>query len=267
MKKIIIAALVDFLLFACGGGKGNIAKVDGIEMDSVRADSTLALDETQNSPKCKISISMQYVKGKNADKINNSIIKSGLLIPEYFSLSNEKLTMKQAVDSFINTYIRDYKTEYGKMYHDDKSHPNDYNYEYSVKTKSQSKAKDILTYIANIYTSGDGAHGINQTIVKNFNVNSGKILSLSDLFRDGYEQDLKDIIVEKMAKKFGVKDLDGLASEKSIFVDKNVYVPNNFIPTDDKITFIYCSDEIAPHSIGEIRIDIDKSDIKRLLKK
>jgi hypothetical protein len=262
-----MAAMTALLIMGCGGKKSSTAKIKGIEMDSVKADSVLALEENPNSPTCKISISMQYVKGDNANKINNAIIRSGLLIPEYFSLSDEKMTMKQAVDSFISTYMRDYKTEYGKLYREDKGHPEAFNCEYSVRTCSQSKVKNVLTYIAEVYTFGGGAHGISQTIVKNFDVKSGRLLSLNDFFRDGYEEDLKDIITEKIAKKFGVKDLDALASEKSIFADKHVYVPNNFIPADDKITFIYCSDEIAPHSFGEIRIDIDKSDIKRLLKK
>ena len=73
------------------------------------------------------------------------------------------------------------------------------------------------------------------------------------------------MLVAKMAKDFKVKDLEGL-QEKSIFVDGQTYLSDNFIYGDDEITFIYCEDEIAPHEIGEIRVDLDIDDLKRLMK-
>ena len=68
-----------------------------------------------------------------------------------------------------------------------------------------------------------------------------------------------------MADDFDVNDLEGL-QEKGVFVDGQVYVSDNFIYGDDDITFIYCEDEIAPHSIGEVRVKIDIDDLKRLMR-
>lgn len=266
MKKTMYA-ICAALLLSCGAKEGKTTDAEMFEIDSVKVDSTLSLAADSAAPKCEVSIMMQYMKGKNADSINNGILRSGLLIPECFTLSDEKMSMKEAVDSFVNAYLADYKQMYGKLYAEDKEHSESLNCQYNVRAKAQFNVNGVLTYVAEIYNYGGGAHGISQTIVKNFDTESGKLLSVADFFRPGYEQDLKDLVIKKLLKKFEAKDIDELADEKYVFADHNVYVPDNFIPTDDGFTFIYCSDEIAPHYIGEIRIDVKKSEVERLLPK
>ena len=104
------------------------------------------------------------------------------------------------------------------------------------------------------------------TIVKNINAETGKILKLSDVFVPGYEQGLEDLIVEKLCKQYEVKDLKGL-QEKGLFVGIDPYVTENFILDDGEITFIYCDSEIAPHAMGEIKVELDEKDMKHILAK
>ena len=89
------------------------------------------------------------------------------------------------------------------------------------------------------------------------------MLTLEDVFISDVA--IKDMIVEKLIKQFDVDSFDQL-KEKYIFADGQVYVPDNFILEDDKVTFIYCEDEIAPHEIGEIRVEFDKSDLKSYMR-
>ena len=123
----------------------------------------------------------------------------------------------------------------------------------------------MLNYIARIYLFGGGEHGITQTIVKNFDVKTGHLYTLDDVFVSGYEIFVKEKIIDKLAGKYDVKSLDELR-EKYIFADGNVYVPDNFILDDDLLTFIYCEDEIAPHDFGEIRVEFDKGELKKYLR-
>ncbi|MCH4147480.1 MAG: RsiV family protein [Prevotella sp.] len=265
MRKMIYTALAVLLFFGCGHKGNETAKMNGIEFDSVVVDSTCSLTEAKAAPTCKISLSIQYAKGNNAQKINDTLLRCGILTPDYLSLPSRNIAMKEAVDSFVNKYISDYKRDYGQLYREDHEHGASYNCIYKVKTHTEDGGDDILNYIASISTYGGGAHGIDQTLVKNFNIKTGHLITLSDIFINGYEQELKDIIIKKMAKKFNVKDLEGL-KKKFIFADNNVYISENFILKEDSITFIYCEDEIAPHALGEIRIDIDKSEIEKLCK-
>ena len=264
-SKSIVLLFVSAILSACGGGNGQTAKFSGMEFDSIVVDSTVALSHSKGSPTCHVSLSVQFAKGEKAELINDTLLRSGILTPDYLSLGNEKLTVKQAVDSFMNRFVYDYLHDYGDLYRADTKHASSYNCSYIVKTRTCNGAKNILNYIATIQTYAGGAHEIKQTIARNFDVKIGQMLQLDDLFITGADSQLEDIIVAEMADDFDVNDLEGL-QEKGVFVDGQVYVPDNFIYGDDDITFIYCEDEIAPHSIGEIRVKIDIDDLKRLMR-
>jgi hypothetical protein len=262
MKKISLAVIAMMTICACGSKGEKTANLDGLTMDSIVKDTIVALTNDKNSPKCEIKLSLQYAKGENAEKINNALLRSGILMPDYLGLGNEKLDIKLAVDSFIGRYIDDYKNEYAKLYRIDKDFASSYNNVYNVKTSTESNEENVLTYIAECYTFGGGAHGISQTLVKNFNTKTGQMLTLEDYFVNGYKTRLTEIITEKLKEKFKTDDLESVG----VFYGTKAYVPDNFIPYSDKITFIYCQDEIAAHAVGEIRIDIDKDEIKQLLK-
>ncbi len=266
-KSIIIFATLLFMsLCSCSSGsKQTAARVDGIEIDSIVRDSIVALTSDADAPKCEVRLSIQYVKGKNAAKINHAILNAGLLAPDYLFIGDKAIGIKQTVDSFIVKYFSDYKKDYAVLYRADRQHRELYNCYYKLRTSTISEREGVLTYIAHISNYGGGAHESRQTIAKNIDVNTGRILSLDDMFIHGYKDKLMNLIVKKLCERFGVEDLDGL-STKMIFADGNAYIPDNFIIGKDKLTFIYCEDEIAPHEIGEIRVDIDNDDLGKLLK-
>lgn len=252
-------------IVGCGNKGGQTAKMDGIEFDSVVVDTSLALVDGPNAPSCRVNLSLQYIKGGKAQMINDTLIRSGLLMPDYLSLSHERIDFKAAVDSFVSRYLTDYKREYGPLYREDKEHGASYNCSYTVKTQTQSAGDDILNYIAGISTYGGGAYPVNQTLVLNFNMKTGHLIRLQDLFVPGYQETLKDLIAEQMMKKFKSEDMDEL-KKQAIFADGNIYVPENFMIGEDDITFIYCEDEVAPHAVGEIRLTFSKNDLRKILK-
>jgi len=271
MRKIALFAfpicLAASIISSCGGksGETNVLS-DSITFDSVKVDSIVSLSEDTAGPRCHVSLCITYAKGKNAEYINDSIIRSGILSPDYFSITSQKISIQQAADSFLTRYLSDYKRDYGELYRADKAHSASYNCEYIVKTRVEQESDKYLTYIADIYNYGGGAHGISVVITKNIDVKTGKIVSLKDIFVPGYEQKLNELIVKELCEKFEAKDLKEL-NEKAVFLGMDVYAPDNFIIGKKNITFIYSPDEIAYHAAGEIRVTISNSDIEDLLKK
>lgn len=271
MRRLIISLCFVFsvlsIICSCGGtSSSNKSGTDSIMFDSIKMDSTVFLTEDTAGPRCHISLCLTYAKGKNAEYINDSIIRSGVLCPDYFSITPQKISVPEAADSFMTRYLNDYKVDYGSLYKADKTHGSSYNCEYIVKTYVSQEAEDYYTYIANIYSYGGGAHGSSVIITKNIDKKSGKIVSLKDLFVPGYEIELNDLIVKNLCKTYNVKNLNEL-NEKSIFMGIDVYPSDNFIINDDGITFIYSPDEIAYHAAGEIRVDISNSELENIFKK
>ena len=134
-----------------------------------------------------------------------------------------------------------------------------------MKTFTRNGAENIVVYTAKIYTFGGGAHGINQTLVRNIDVTTGKVLQLQDVLVPGYEPTLKELLLKKVGERFNADGLDEL-NKKDVFADGHVYVPDNFAIDDDSFTFIYCEDEIAPHAVGEISVTLSRSELSRILK-
>lgn len=264
MRDIVWAFLCGMLLCACGGDKAT-AHFDGVEFDSIVVDSVVSLGKSNDAPKCEVKLSIQYAKGEYAQQLNDTLLRSGILVPDYFSMSNGKLDVKQVVDSFVCKYLSDYVRDYGKLYQEDTEHGASYNCQYFVRTETHDGGNNVLNYIARIYLFGGGEHGITQTIVKNFDVKTGHLYTLDDVFVSGYEAFVKEKIIDRLAEKYDVKSLDELR-EKYIFADGNAYIPDNFILDEEGLTFIYCEDEIAPHDLGEIRVEFDKGELKKYMR-
>jgi hypothetical protein len=112
---------------------------------------------------------------------------------------------------------------------------------------------------------GGGEHSVTSTIAKNIEVNTGKVITAADVFAEGFEQPLADLIVKKLCKLQDVKTLKEL-QEKGFFVDIEPYASDNFILGDGEITFIYVDSEIAPHEAGEIRVTLNDDELESVVK-
>lgn len=270
MKKLLYTSMMSIMMIgiiACGGKdtNGNEEEAE-LAFEKIVRDTTIRLSNDASSPQAEIHLNILYATGKNAATVNDTLLRSGILTPDYLSASGSKMDAVQAVDSFIIKYAADYKQDFGRLYAMDKEHSTSYNIQYSCNTKAENGKKDVINYIAEVYSYAGGAHGVNMTIVKNINMETGKILKLSDVFVPGYDQTLKDMIVEKLCKQYDANDLKGL-QEKGLFMDMDPYVPENFILDDGEITFIYCDTEIAPHAMGEIKVELDEKNLKQILAK
>lgn len=258
--------ITTFFLCSCGG-KGTSGTEEDKVMDfsEYKKDTVISLTNSATSPKAEIQLRVHYATGKNSQAVNKALFKSGILTPDYISTDTVVREAKEALALYMQKYAVDYKKEYGDLFRRDPNHPNAYNVQYSCETNVKKGRKDVFNYLAEIYYFGGGAHGINSTIAKNIDMENGKILLLDDVFVPGYYEMLKEKVVEALCEKYKVKDVDGL-HEKSLFINMEPYVTENFILGKNSITFIYTDSEIAPHAEGQIEAEIDYSDLDSVLK-
>ena len=265
MRNLVIAFSVIIFMFACSNTNHYLAKMEGLEIDSIVADSTLYLTNDSNSPKAEIKINMQYLRGKNANIINQQLIQSGILSSELFLQHDGSKKIKSSVDTFIKNYFQEYRDYNGPLFREDKQNGSFYNCFFRLSTKAQISDKQVLTYILKITKTEDGKHESNQKQVIHFNTTSGKIITLKDIFIEGSETSILDAIIAKLMKEFKTKDLTELRS-KGIFGDIQPYIPDNYIFYNGNITFIFEEDQIAPHHFGEINVELKHDEIEKYLK-
>lgn len=98
------------------------------------------------------------------------------------------------------------------------------------------------------------AHGIHSNSYVNYSVVDKKIISLTDIFKPGYEKTLTQMLREK------------LSDNKNLLVPTDeVQIPHQFRITSDGIDFVYGIYEIAPYSSGEIVVNLYAYELQDLL--
>ncbi len=254
------------MICSCGGSRqGSKKSADSLTFDSIVVDTTASLTEEADSPVCEVKIAFAFAKGAGADAINQAIVKSGILVPDYLTGMEGNKDMQAVVDTFVNRLIADYIETNKPLYQADRD-AHSLSSVYTVSGKITDGPDGVKVYTAEVYQFAGGAHGQFQTIVNNIDTRKGKVIALKDLFVPGGEVKMKELIVERMMKAERVKTFKEL-QDKGYFMDMEAYIPDNFILGDKEITFLYNADEIAPHALGPVHVTFPYSELDNIMKK
>jgi len=238
----------------------------GIHFDTLQTDTTALLcdSDTSCTAHCKLHINLIFLQGKEYEQVNDSLLRSGLLSPEYLSLSGYKMTPEAAVDSFIKRYINDYREFYSAVYTEE-TNDTSATLSYSIDSEIKDGRSGITNYIAHV-RSDLGAGSTEYTQVFNIDINNNRVLRLENVFLDGYEQELGRIIAERLCKQMKVESLSALRSA-GYFVQCEPYATANFERSDDAMRFIYVKGEIADREKGETTVSVPYSAVRRMMRK
>ena len=90
-------------------------------------------------------------------------------------------------------------------------------------------------------------------------------MTLNDIFVEGTENQLNNILLSALKEKTGLETLEAL-KEKGYLNAVDIYAPENFIIGDETITFIYNPSEIAPYEMGPTELIVPYSPMEEILK-
>jgi len=258
MRKILLPTVVFALLTACSSQQD-----DGILFEKVQASKTVKLSNDANPPSCRVHLEIDYASDANqhrAEIINNAI--------EQRLMDMKDLKMQEAADSFVNLYSANYKENFLPLYNQDRADTTKrswYEYHYVIKTNVNSGYKGISVYHIYLDYYEGGAHGIQQHLTMNFEPETGRTLSLADIFVAGYEQRLSDILLKALREKTGAKNIQELHDQGYLY-SMDMFPSENFVLDSETITFIYNPYEIAPYAAGTTELTIAYSALEDILK-
>ncbi len=106
------------------------------------------------------------------------------------------------------------------------------------------------------------AHPNNNDFTYNFNLNTGDVIELGDLFVSGsdYLKDISDYVIGELDNRF--KEY-GWFREGALPDEKNY---KYFIISKDFITFIFNPYQVGPYVIGVVEVNILNKDLENILK-
>lgn len=254
-----IIALIGFamtVMHSCGGSAKAMTDADTLSFDTINVDTIVPFSDAEDSPRCELKLNILCAKGPNSDLINDSIIKY-LFNDNMYKPADDAptgQTIEQAKDSFVVSYIKYYKEECAELARAGVLGASS-NYEYVVNTKVINGRDNIVNYIIEGYSYTGGAHGSSFTVAMNFDTATGVCIQKDNAFVNTPDSVIQSKIIDKLLSEYKVKDMEGLKNI-GVFAFSDAYVPDNFILGLDSVTFIYMSDEIAPHALGEIRVSL-----------
>lgn len=273
-----------FIFSACNTKKSNIAQDNDVVFDTLYLSQQMFLDNDPSKSSCNLEIRLVYPvasKKLNIDTLTN------LWTSCIFGQSYTAMSLQQAAKSYIDTYFQRYRQD-AKDYRENSFNKDplsaltDGSYSQSEEDENESQSEfysyyetltDTVTFNQNDLislqvrrVSNKGGSESYETF-RNFviDLKTGNILSEKDIFIEGYEPQLRRIIINKLLKQNGVNDISEL--EQLGYFGVNEIVPNrNFLVDAKGITFIFNKGEYSAYLISAPVIFIPYEEIRHLLR-
>lgn len=259
LKIITMFATALLLFMSCSGGDSN-----QIIFETTEVDKTVKLSNEEMAPSCQVSLKVAFAKETEGNEAAKQI--NAYLIDRLFNMKD--MSMEGAAQHFADEYTKAYQANLLPLYNQDRADTTKrawYEYHYVITSETHPGNEGTVVYLATLDYFEGGAHGNNLLITMNFDTKTGKILTLSDIFAGGYEQQLTAILLKALKEKVGVSSL-GELKEKGYLTAVDMFPSENFILDEGTITFVYNTYEIAPFNLGMTELIIPYDDVKDLLK-
>ena len=164
-----------------------------VEFETLEAEKTVFLTQEENSPACRISLKLQSATPKNGHRGELINLTVG---EQLFQM--EEVSVKSAMERFIENYTHTYRQTMMPLYNQDRADTTKrawYEFHYIISADAHQGSKNTVVYQTTIDYYEGGAHGTNQQLVMNFVANTGRLLTLKDVFAEGAESQLNEVLL------------------------------------------------------------------------
>lgn len=123
----------------------------------------------------------------------------------------------------------------------------------------------VLEFVESVFEGG--AHANERINFVNFDLGTGEIVKLEELFEKDFMPKLTKVAEEIFRSNYGFKDIKDFSKEGINFKGNTFTLNKNYALSKGGITFRFNEEEIAAHSMGAFEIFIPYSKVKDLIKK
>ena len=279
LNKIIITSLITctgtgIAITGCTEGQNyGEATVNVCNVDTV----IYLTGNDQTSPNCHIKLKFAYLnpyseKDSTSEKVNRTLKQV------FFGDLYAQLAPHAFIDTITTSLANDYRRDVLESYKTDLANgvapedmPQWYNYDFQITSELEKGRDSIWNYkvVTSQYTGG--AHPNTWSKWVNIDALSGKPVTENDAFghadKEGIRQLLLGKIIEAVNERLEtdtISTIDGLHAN-GVLLDEEVFIPENFLLTNDGIEFLYNPYEIAPYSMGSFELKLSDEKISSYL--
>ncbi len=257
LKYVLFLTILTIFTGCRNEGEGQLT------FEMLSAEKSIRLSNEELSPQCSVSLKLPCAtkeSGEVGQKINEAVV--------YRLFNQEDMGMQGAMDQFVEAYTMSYKSNMLPLYNADRADTTKrswYEFHYIINATTEQTSKRTLAYLATIDYSEGHANSIHQLIPMNFNIETAKEIKMKDIFVDGYETQLPRLLLKALMEKTETQNREQL-KEMGYLDQVEMYVPENFIVSDNTITFIFNPSEIASLELGTIELVLTYAQLKKYIK-
>lgn len=263
MKKTSIVTLllsaVVILTSACSY-KTNKQKITTIETERV-----IKFNDQENSPAATVQIIYEYITDATPNSTEDVVNQENILYA--FGAQEDGLTPEKIIDNYIANYEKEYRSNL--QYFADKGEELGpiFNYELILFFKHFNSSKNSIAFVKDMYIYMGGVHGAQNIIYHTYDLNTGKEMRARDIFLEGSQQELRNIIYEGFKAEY-FPGRNQTSQDGGFFnLEENMTLDNTYVFTDKGLLFQYQAYAIAPYSFGMPSVVIPYAKLKNVLNK
>lgn len=243
----IIAAL---LPGSCGGKK-KLPKTLKIPVEHAVIDTIARLSDQMQ---CHIQVNFTYLKGKQYAQANDSLLKMGLLQPDYFSILSHRIDPKVAIREFVKRYAKEYLDMARLLRIKEKAAAKTIG-SLAINTFLSAGKGDYVVATSHIEVNSGNGDLTKYDIIRNFDPKTGRVITLKDEFGDDYKEKVTPALTKAFADYLNLEDDDIKGIQRlGYFEGIDIYPAANYTLGDDYTTFYYNAGEI---STKQVKISIE----------
>ena len=267
-QKLVVLFLISVFVSGCNIGTKKTTDND-VTFDSISVDKTYHLLENPENPNCNLQINFTYpAKYDNKDilkKIQQQFVYS------YFGDGYENLSPEEATAKYTEDYLNNYKDledEYkAEVAKADETPVGAWFSYFEMSSDDIAYNKnDILSYTVNFENYTGGAHGAHSFTNHVIDMKTGNLIKEDDIFIEGFQEDLAQILIDRIAKQNTVENPKELENIGFFSIDE-IFPIGIFLIDDNGITYTFNEYEIAAYVVGATNVHLPYEEIQYLLKK
>ena len=262
MKKVLLIAVAAMALMGCS----KCSKNEPVQTKAYTYEEYYALREGRLDS-LYVSIAVDFPVAMQNNDVLPSVQRQ--IKSEIFGDAYQDMEIQQAIEAYTAMLKTEYKQNNMPLVEERENALTEmidaiYNEEQIISTMVIAVHKDIMSYAVERYVFMGGAHGSNYRIFYNFDLKTGELLHEKDLFVEGFETPMTELLLKNIVAQNEDFQLIEDLEEYGYNVDE--IMPNdNFFLTDSALVYVFNQYEIAPYALGETEIAVSYDQLKDLL--